>query len=299
MKIRQATPDDAPAVCDVLVSVGGSIPWQTAQECRRHIEWMLALGALPVVAEERGVVIAEMELWWGPDVPELGTTMDITMLNVRADRQSRGVGGFLVEHALERARDKSCDWCCVWSDPHAIGFYRKQGFADRLQLCTFRLAPPEAAKPGDWRAEPATLRVLPEPSGRDMQTQRLLHPRLQWHVLVDGERDPPDWRGGDGGPAPPTARLVRLPGSDQPFLAVFRPAYWTGDQGRAELYVWSKDRSRHVLAAAIGEAADMGVTGLHTCAYGSVADMLVEMRADVVDVQHVLVRPPAPRPTSR
>ena len=290
MIIRRATTGDVPDIYAVLASVGGSMPWQDEQECRHHIEWMLRLGALPVVVEEHGAVIAEMEMWWGPDVPELGTTLDVSMLNVRADRQRRGVGGGLLARALRLASEKGCNCCCVWGDRDAIGFYRKQGFSDRLAVRTFSLDPRPHSIPEGFTCEPVSLESLPEPDGRCMRTQRLLHPRLHWNVLVDAERNPPTWRGHGGAPAPPVAYRGRRAGHAEPFVAVFRPAYWTGDAGRAEFYLWSDVCDRPLLGAAMSLATRIGTTDLRTCAYGPTADILAGLGTEVCHRQTVLAK---------
>ena len=293
MRIRAATPHDAPAIQEVVVSVGGSIPWDDAEECRHHIEWMLQLGALPVVAEAQGTVVGEMEMWRGPDVPELGTSLDITMLNVHADRQQRGIGHELVAYALAVGRQEGVDCCCVWTDRDAVGFYRKQGFEEGLSLSTFCVDPTTVRTPAGGASAHRELASLPEPAGEHLQTHRILHPRLQWHTRVEDERHPPSWQDRDGGPAPPLAYVIDVAGHEGSSVAVFRPAYWTGDRDRAEFCLWSPVRERDVLAAAISQAARMGIRDLRTCAYGRMADLLTDFGARATDRQQVLVRRPA------
>ena len=76
MTIRYATPEDAAAIFDAHSNEPDNIPWRDAAECREHTIWMAELGSPPIVAETEAGVVAEMEVWWGEDVPELGAALE-------------------------------------------------------------------------------------------------------------------------------------------------------------------------------------------------------------------------------
>ena len=282
MTIRYATPDDAAAIFDAHSNEPDNIPWRDADECREHILWMAALGSPPIVAETEAGVVAEMEVWWGDDVPELGRTLDVSMLEVHRDHQRRGIGTALMARAVELSREHGCDCVSVWADRRAIGFYERRGFEPRLVLQRYTVGVAPAGKPAFM---PARLASLERPSGAHLQTWRLLHPKQKWHDLLWMEAEPPIWKGDT---KPKAAVFAAVCG---PAVAVYRLQHWLGDAETAELYLWSASRDTAVLTSAIDGARTLGVGALGVYAYGAVAEWMAELGAALEGEEQILARP--------
>jgi GNAT superfamily N-acetyltransferase len=281
VNIRQAVSEDAGDVYDVHASVGGSIPWSGVDECRRHIEWMMDLGVPPLVAEVDGRAVAEMEVWWGEDVPELGRSLDVSMVDVRPDYQGLGIGRALIRHAVLLAGEKGCRRASVWTAPEAVGFYRKVGFEDYLSLRRHTLAPTDLVPAGGIEFRPVRLADLADPNGVHMKIGRILHPRQRWHDMLHDEARPPRWEGTGERRESILACVADVPGGAAPAIAVYRLCHWLGDASRAELYLWSPNDDSSVLSAAVGRAADAAIRELSMIAYGRVAAHLAALGATV------------------
>jgi ribosomal protein S18 acetylase RimI-like enzyme len=291
VKLRTATAADAAGIYEVHVSAGGSIPWDSADECREHIQRMTRQGNPPIVADVGGEVVGAMEIWWGQDVPQLGRSLDVSMIDVRADHQRRGVGSALLRHAMCRSRQEGCDCVSVWADRNAIGFYRKHGFAERLLLRRFRLPVPSVPARRRLDLQPVELARLGAPDPAHLRTWRLVHPRQLWQDLSRQQAEPPVWQGGREPRRAIFARRIGLPGHRQAALGVYRLAYWKPDAQTAGLYLWTPAPEADVLRCCIGHAAFLGVSTLTILAYGRTAEQLAELGGIAEGQEHVLFRP--------
>jgi GNAT superfamily N-acetyltransferase len=286
IRVRAATTADAGAIFAARASNEDAGPWRDPAECRSHLEWMLAQGNPPLVAELAGEVLAEMEVWWGSDVPELERTLDLSMLYVRRERHRAGLGSALLQHALAMARAKGCKRLTVWTDADALGFYRRHGLEPALTLTRLRLAPPaEAGGPSFSRAR---LAELAEPPGSHMQTQRILHPVQRWRDLLAQEAEPPAWP--DGSRRAAVLAFRADAGEAGPIIVAYRLKHWQGAADEAELFLWSRRRERAVLRAAAAQAAGQGIASVDVLAYGEVAGWFAEMGAEATGEETVLCR---------
>jgi ribosomal protein S18 acetylase RimI-like enzyme len=156
VSVRLATPDDAAAICEVYKSevaqwvrvapdgtkspatyeeltdlerqaYGGA--WMVPGALRTHLEDVLRSGQWPLVAEEGGMILGEMEVYVGPD-PDLGRAAHIDILQVHRKEQRRGLGRALVEDGIRRAVEARCDSLTVNPEPAAVGFYAKFGLTE-------------------------------------------------------------------------------------------------------------------------------------------------------------------------
>ena len=55
-----------------------------------------------------------MKVWWGEDVPEFGSSLDISTLYVHRDFHHRGIGSELVRWAVRASRQYGCESLTVW-----------------------------------------------------------------------------------------------------------------------------------------------------------------------------------------
>ena len=290
INIRQAAPGDSAEIFAVHASNGDNIPWGDHEGCREHLQWMLDRGAAPIVAETAGRVIGEMELWWGRDVVELGTTLDVSILEVHRDYQRRGVGRALTARAVALSQEHGCDGVSVWTDNEAIGFYEKQGFERRLLLREFTMEDLgiDAAPVYEFRS--VELAGLNPPDGRDLCVGRLKHPRQLWNDRLAAEIEGRQWRYGDKSyPAILSYRLDLGEGSP-PAIAVYRLTHWRQDPHSAELCLWCPHEDETVVRFCISHAHKIAIKSLSLITHGALAQCLADWGAEPRDELDVLFR---------
>jgi len=155
VRIRHAGLDDASGICDIHRShigrwyrklgaehadvayedlsigerwgFGG--PWMSVETCSIHLNNLLLQHQFPFVAEERGRIVGEMELFMGSEGPGYGKTLHIGLLYVLKSRSGRGIGSALVDKAFQFAAARKCDTVTVASAMANVGFYEKCGFS--------------------------------------------------------------------------------------------------------------------------------------------------------------------------
>ena len=103
-------------------------PWMSVETCAIHINYLLTSGQYPLVAEYNGKIVGELELIIGPEKGVLNKTGFIDILVVHRNFRRRGIGTFLVNRAIEIAKEKKCNTLSVWPEKRAIPFYEKCGF---------------------------------------------------------------------------------------------------------------------------------------------------------------------------
>ena len=263
MHIRNAIPDDVEQIYEVHDSNGESDEWDDMACCREQIEWMVQFDAASVVAEIDGKVVGEMKIWWGEDVPEFGSSLDVSTLYVHRDFHRRGIGSELIRWAARVSRQHGCGGVTVWPNEDSAAFYRKQGFEDGLVLREFRVDPSGFSADGDFEMRAVRLADIDPPAGRDLATHRILHPSQRWHDLVAQEADTSFVV--DGERRSPILSYMGMSGRD---LAVFRLFYWRNDPTRAELYLWSSNPTDAVLSGCIAQARKLGLRTVTILAYG-------------------------------
>jgi GNAT superfamily N-acetyltransferase len=154
-KVRLARLDDAAAIVDVHLShvprwyrqigneqhevsygdltlderFGFGGPWMSQETCAIHLNNLLLHRQMPLVAEENGRVVGEMELFVGREGPSYGKNCHIGLLYVHKEAQDRGIGRMMVERAVRHAEENRCDTITVASVQTCEEFYRKCGFS--------------------------------------------------------------------------------------------------------------------------------------------------------------------------
>lgn len=286
MHIRNATPDDTEQIYEVHDSNGESDEWDDIACCREQIEWMVQFDAASVVAEVDGRIVGEMKIWWGEDVSELGSSLDVSTLYVHRDFQGRGVGSELIRWAARVSRQHGCDGVTVWPNEDSAAFYQKQGFEDGLELQEFRVDPAGFSADGDFGMTAVRLADMDPPAGCDLATQRILHPSQRWRDLVAQEADTSFVV--DGERRSPILAYTGMNGGD---LAVYRLFYWRNDPARAELYLWSSNPTDTVLSACIAQARELGLRTVSILAYGKMAQRVSALCGQTTgETPRVLVR---------
>jgi GNAT superfamily N-acetyltransferase len=147
--IRPGTPEDAPAIIEILHSVDWlkalcEVPPELLEKCvRAHIARCSARDVhLLLVAEaEDGKAAGFLLVHFLPHFMFPGPEAYVPHLFVRADLRGRGVGSALLGAAHEAARERGCSRLMLITgrdqDCYKKGFYPKQGLAERPHIANF------------------------------------------------------------------------------------------------------------------------------------------------------------------
>lgn len=127
LKLRPATPEDAPALTDILHRAKASFSDNAnsatpSREDRRISEATIASLHM-TVAEKRGTAVA----FSGLTVRD-GDTLQVDYLVVPPEARGQGIGALLLARAEEHARWRNLSRLFLNSDADAAGFYEKNGF---------------------------------------------------------------------------------------------------------------------------------------------------------------------------
>lgn len=127
MIVRDELPGDAPTIRAVIAEAFKPVPYSRQTEVAIY-DGLRDAGAATVslVAEEDGEVVGQIVLSPVTIGGEHGDWLGAGPVAVRPDRQGRGIGGALVEAALDRARRMGAPGCVLVGDP---AFYGRFGFA--------------------------------------------------------------------------------------------------------------------------------------------------------------------------
>ncbi len=145
MKVRQAVPQDLPAVVSMFQEldlmqrdwrVFTPRPGFYDEVAVKYREAMVSEDSLVVVAEENGDVVgmayAEARV---PSRFSDERALELSGVVVRAGHRGRGVGRAMVGEMARFAKDKGVDWIelkSFWPNETAMGFWRALGFTPRV-----------------------------------------------------------------------------------------------------------------------------------------------------------------------
>jgi GNAT superfamily N-acetyltransferase len=279
--VRLATPDDATAIAQVFCSDvdkwfrwapegpgpqasyeeltqkdrwfnGG--PWIDPGICRIHLEQALASGALPLVVQESGQILGEMEVIMGPDTV-WGKVAHIDVLQVARGAQRKGMGRALVMAGLSRAIQSGCDLYTTNPAEAAVGFYAKCGMVNPIA------GQREFTLPVDVSFSKDASKVVPGPiaSFEPLRSMRLLFGRFQTSYA--------EWIKGQWSLAEMAGFPVLLEEGFVPDLsAYYRLAHWPPRTSSASLKGWVSDRTKlqELLITCAGRARDLGCDAIIT-----------------------------------
>jgi GNAT superfamily N-acetyltransferase len=127
LTIRDARPDDAAAVADLLGQLGSATE---ALAVERRLERLRIVGDRVVVAEVDGAVAGLAHLQVGPTIEYERPAAKLAALVVDEPRRGQGVGRALVEAIELEARSRGCELLYLTTserrdDAHA--FYERMG----------------------------------------------------------------------------------------------------------------------------------------------------------------------------
>lgn len=147
IKIKQVTLDDI----DQLQNISRQTFYETfaskntEENMTKYLDEAFSLEKLTKELNDRNVtfyfatldevVIGYLKLNFGPSQTERQNDngLEIERIYVLKNFQGKGVGQLLLNHAIEVAKQKNCDfvWLGVWEENlRAINFYKKNGFVE-------------------------------------------------------------------------------------------------------------------------------------------------------------------------
>lgn len=160
-------------------------PWMSPELCAIHLNRLRLLDQFPLIAEQDGKVVGELEMIVGDDA-EFGINANLSVLYVDKELQGQGIGSLLMNDAIELAQEIGCHTVTTYA-PAAPAFYQRFGLelvttyseltiatsAAQSALAVRRTRYPEWAKVAD----------LPLLFGRILSS-------YQTWLQLDGEREP-------------------------------------------------------------------------------------------------------------
>ncbi len=137
MEFRSARREDLPAIVALITDENTVRPAGAVVDERYRVSFE-ALDRDPrnelIVAEDGGEVIGCLQVTYIPGLGGHGRERaHVEAMRVRPDRRGRGVGGDLLRHTIERARDRGCTLVQLMSNnrrEEAHRFYRALGFVE-------------------------------------------------------------------------------------------------------------------------------------------------------------------------
>jgi GNAT superfamily N-acetyltransferase len=172
--VRSATLDDAPAISAVHCSnitqwrrwdadgdprparyadltayqrwINGG-PWLDPDTCAYHLARRFQGGGIVLVAELKGRVLAEAELFVADEPPPYGRN-----LNLR-NHHGQGLGSALMKHTLALARSEQCDTYTV-AHAEAPDFYRRHGLRRAERWVRYIVSTHTSARPAHYLTRP-------------------------------------------------------------------------------------------------------------------------------------------------
>ncbi len=137
MNIREATPNDAPIVVELIHALsaneGGNSPIHET-----YVRYYLEHAQSKILlAEENGDVLGMLSYSVRPDLYHAGTSGYIEALVVHEKARGRGAGSALVKEILRRGREGSWAEISVSTgldNKVALGLYRRHGLTEEAML---------------------------------------------------------------------------------------------------------------------------------------------------------------------
>ena len=134
IQIRQGTIDDEEQISELMQQLLGN---PVADRKVYLKEALTSERYIAIVAENEGIIIGILDLWYFPDVGH-GAALGIIMnFIVQEEFRKRGVGGKLFEEANRIAKELKLHELHVWTDfknKDAIGVYKSHGFVNECLL---------------------------------------------------------------------------------------------------------------------------------------------------------------------
>jgi GNAT superfamily N-acetyltransferase len=148
-EVRRATRADVVPIGELTVADQIGTPRDDPSDAAPYLAAFEAIDADPahvlvVVTDGPGAVVATLQLTYIPGIARRGgTRAQIEAVRVRSDLRGRGIGGALIEWAVDQARERGCAIVQLTSNKaraDAHRFYGRLGFVATHEGFKLRLA---------------------------------------------------------------------------------------------------------------------------------------------------------------
>lgn len=212
---------------------GGS--WMSPELCAVYINNLLLEGHIPLVAEQNGLIVGELELFFGWE-SDGNLYAHIGVVQVHKDHQRKGIGALLIKEAINYARKRGAYYLTVRPREGLKDYYKNLGFGEWLKTVVFTAeASPYVARI-TWEEDNTYFnkkkfsRFIMGQEQSSAQIWQIFH-RNQF-ALPEFTREP--------------IHTGRASTDGQEILAIFYPHVYCGDM--ANVYAWSDTdiRAEHI-----------------------------------------------------
>ena len=292
MIVREATLDDAKDIASVYKSNPDSSikepienlsieelvkqfgPWMSEDTCAVHLHNLIAWGSAPLVVEEKGKVIAEVEYFIGQDYHPFDLALNISVLYVHSKHQHQGAGTLLMEELISRARLNNCNFIIVTGDIDAPDYYAKFDFSS---ICRLPLVDHDISflhMQSEYELF-IPLDFIPPPR-KVLWIGRYNSPLQTWKDIVNGVRkQDPIFTERFNFPYP-----VAFSSVSNDFVGAFVPRW--KDRTTAEVLCWVETVTSGTVYELIDQARFAGYDHVRFICHPDVADVVVETCGGVI-----------------
>ena len=151
IQIRKATDQDAPAIAELLRSIGlfahinAEPPQATLDHVARHLGFCHADNShsVYVALDLTGEIVGYCAVHWLPYLMLPGPEGYVSELFLRESSRGLGIGGRLLETVSTEAKKRGCSRLMLLNlrdrESYQRGFYKKQGWQERPEAVNFLL----------------------------------------------------------------------------------------------------------------------------------------------------------------
>jgi len=151
IQIRKATDQDAPAIAELLRSMGlfAHINAETPQSTREHVSRHLGLcqadnsHSVFVALDTAKEIVGYCAVHWLPYLLLSGPEGYVSELFLREPSRGLGIGGQLLETVKAEAKERGCSRLMLLNlrnrESYKRSFYKKQGWEERQEAANFIL----------------------------------------------------------------------------------------------------------------------------------------------------------------
>ncbi|MGE5654444.1 MAG: GNAT family N-acetyltransferase [Bacillota bacterium] len=228
-------------------------PWMSPELCMIHLNRLRLLDQFPLVAEQNGRIVGELEMIVGDDA-EFGINANLSVLYVDRALQGQGIGSLLMNDAIDLAQEIGCHTVTTYA-PAVPAFYQRFGLEpvstySELTIATSAAQPALAVRRTRY-PEWAKVADLPLLFGRILSS-------YQTWLQLDGEREP---------------GLYAIPMHSRPAAMDFSVtlpqgrAYValrdiSGQYEEAAVHAWSPSYEPELIATILAQARRLGIARL-------------------------------------
>lgn len=206
---------------------GGS--WMSKELCSVYINNLLLNGHIPLVAEQRGLIVGEVELFFGWE-SDGKLYAHIGVAQVHKAYQRKGIGIMLIKEAINVARRRGAYYLTVRPREYLKDYYKDLGFSEWLKTVVF-----------SSEASPYISKIVWEEDDTYFNKKKFLHFIMGqeqssaqiWQIFHQNHFALPEFTS-------EPIHTGKAISQNQEILAIFYPHVYCGDM--ANVYAWSGNK---------------------------------------------------------